>query len=325
MSTQTNRIIKSDSNDYVALLFKDENMTQNSVLALSILLFIFSSCSSGQSRFATQTPEQRRAELFYNEGTRQLGEGQYTEALRNLLEAYKLRPQDTKTLNNLAMAYYFRGRVDLAQEHLKKAVRADANNTDARINLAAIYLQQGKHQEAIRQYHEILEDLTYSHHYRTHFNLALAYEGLNSIANTIDQLEKSLEVRQDYCPANYKMGEIYFQQRRFERAEDYFRKASIGTCHGNPAPLYNRALSFLKLQNYERAQGLFEDVIELHPTSQFADMAGQKLGEISAIPSEGNQLRQQIRAQRTREHILQGHGHQEIKEILPDLFEGPSF
>ena len=134
------------------------------------------------------------------------------------------------------------------------------------------------------------------------------------------------------------MGEIYFQQRRFEQAEDFFRKASIGTCHGNPAPLYQRALSFMRMQKFDRAQAIFEDVIELHPTSQFAREARGQLREIKSSPSlnqhqrseqglteDNNSLRNQIRAQRAREQLLGGGSSDEIGEILPDLFEGPSF
>ncbi len=73
-----------------------------SLLVLNIL--VLTACSSKKADIKS-----KQAELYFGAGTQSLMDQQYTEALKNLLEANKLDPENSDILNNLGMAYFFKG------------------------------------------------------------------------------------------------------------------------------------------------------------------------------------------------------------------------
>lgn len=241
------------------------------------VLLLISSCSSfNRDRYKTKSTQERRAELFYTQGTRKLLDREYTEALTNLLEAFKLKPNDSKIRNNLGMAYFFKDRPQIAIEHLLKAIELDPQNSDARINLGSIYHRKGELDLALRQYEEALEDLTYRHHYRTHYNIALIYEQNGQFQQTMRKLDQSLGRNSEFCPALFKKGSIFYQNRRYAQAKDLFHQASRGGCSEDPAALYFRAMSMFQLGENRDALKAFEDIAMLHPTSEFANLSRQQ-------------------------------------------------
>ena len=80
---------------------------------------------------------QGRGEGYYNSG-------QYTAALKKLLEAYKTIPNDPYLNNSLGLVYLAKNRYDLAEIHFKKALNIKPDYIQARNNLGAAYLRQKK-------------------------------------------------------------------------------------------------------------------------------------------------------------------------------------
>ena len=140
-------------------------------LFLTLTALVFSSCSS--NKLQDQTPEEKKADVYYGQGTTELVNKNYQQALVYLLKAKDLNPKDTKIRNNLGMSYYFREQIGLAEEQLKKAVDLDDKNSDARMNLGSLYLAKKNYKEARVQFEKVAEDLTYQTQYRNYFNLAI--------------------------------------------------------------------------------------------------------------------------------------------------------
>ena len=139
-----------------------------------LFLFLFLSCSllTGND---TKTNKDKRADIYYSHGTSKLILKDYTNALKFLLKAKSLKPNDTKVLNNLAMTYYFKKDFRKSQENFLKALRSDPQNSDARNNLASLYLKRGLLKKAEREYRRVQENLIYPHQYRVSYNLALIH------------------------------------------------------------------------------------------------------------------------------------------------------
>ena len=96
---------------------------QLSIHLIVTLLFFVVGC--GGQQVVDKSTEEKKADLYYSTGTANLMNGSYTEALDKLIEANQLRPNDTKILNNLGMAYYFKNDVKNALFHIKKAIEVD--------------------------------------------------------------------------------------------------------------------------------------------------------------------------------------------------------
>jgi type IV pilus assembly protein PilF len=117
-------------------------MNAKSFLLMSVL-FIVTSCASDDVN-RELTIDEKKAELYYDQGTSELIQKNYSQALNNLLKAKELRPLDSKVRTNLGMAYYFKEQVQLAVSELKEAIKLDTKNSDAKLNLATIYFETGK-------------------------------------------------------------------------------------------------------------------------------------------------------------------------------------
>ena len=139
-------------------------------LTVLLIATFFVSCASSNKKVEQR---KKRAHIYYTHGTKYLLDKEYIESLKNLLEARNLDPENSKILNNLGMAYYFRGKPELAKKEILKSIEIDPKNSDARNNLASIYFQQGQYDMAKKQYEKVLANLIYSHQYRTHYNLGL--------------------------------------------------------------------------------------------------------------------------------------------------------
>ena len=107
-------------------------MQHLNTIFFSFILLIVAGC--GSTTRDISDPINRKAELHYNQGTKKLIEKDYTAALDHLLKAKMHKKNDSKILNNLGMAYYFK----------KKSVLAELKVLDTQIDLIKSQLSDCK-------------------------------------------------------------------------------------------------------------------------------------------------------------------------------------
>lgn len=247
------------------------------VLTLAVLFL--SSCSSNQ--LTEQTPEERKAEVYYGQGTSDLVNQNYSQALINLTKAKELNPKDAKIRNNLGMAYYFRNQPVLAEAELKESIKLDKKNTDARLNLGSLYMSKNKFIEAREQFELVEADLTFVNHFRNYYNLAVLSLKEGDRKSALEYLDKSVAEREDYCAAHFMLGEMHAEEYRYKQALTSFRNASKGTCVSEPAPHYQQAITLLSLSRQSEAKAKFLEVQEKFSSTKFATLAGIQLKKIN--------------------------------------------
>jgi type IV pilus assembly protein PilF len=260
------------------------------MLFLLSLVVLSTSCSSNANR--ELTTEQRKAEVYYTQGTNELVNKNYQKALTNLLAAKELDPKDSKIRNNLGMAYYFREQLALAEEELKTAISLDEKNTDARLNLGSLYMSKNRFKEARTLFEKAAKDLTFTNQYRNYYNLALLSLAEGDRRQAFVYLEKSIKEREDYCTAHFKLGELYAEEFRFQQALASFREAGKGTCVSEPAPLYHQALALQNLNRPAEAKRKFTEVMEKFSSTRFSTMAGIQLKKINNNEQTTQQARE---------------------------------
>lgn len=248
------------------------------ILITSFLVF-FVSCASNESK--EQTPQEKKADLYYELGTNELMKKNYLAALTSLLQARDLAPKDSKIRNNLGMAYYFKGQPELAITELKEAISLDNKNSDAKINLGTIYFEKKKNKDARRLYEEVLTHLTFENQFRTYYNLALVDLAEGDRKEAFNDLEKSIKEKDDYCPAHFKLGQLYSEEYKFKEALASFRQAGKGTCVSEPAPMYEQAVSLMNLERKDEAKKKFQELITKFPKSQYRTMAISQIAQIN--------------------------------------------
>lgn len=240
---------------------------------------------------ATKQTEQtnKKADIYYGAGTQGLLDKEYTEALKNLLQADKLRPNDSAILNNLGMAYYFKGEKDLAVKTIKRALDINPDNSDAKTNLASIMLRDGKVDEAEAIYKKILKDLTYDKYARVYYNLGIIEIQVRKNAVTAENyFKKAIEEDDNYCAAYYQLGSIQYKRRQYNSAMKNFKEAVLGTCNENPEPHYYQALVYIQQRRYIDARIKLDEISSRFSKTNFAKLARQKTLELNQIETNSS-------------------------------------
>lgn len=96
-------------------------------------------------------------EALYTLAARLVADGRRDEALRYLERLGRIDPQHYLVWGKMGEIYLVEGRYDKAAPVLKKAIEVYPTNTWARLNYALMLREEGKIDEAIKQYKAILE------------------------------------------------------------------------------------------------------------------------------------------------------------------------
>ncbi len=91
-----------------------------------------------EARFSKESTETDELDVLYKDAIKYVRNDEYEKALNILTDLDKFYPDDSKILNALGIAYYKSGKLEQAQETLKKALRIDKKNQKIKKNLSII-------------------------------------------------------------------------------------------------------------------------------------------------------------------------------------------
>jgi len=248
---------------------------KNMICLLFILIFLVSCAGKdmnmnmeNKKKLAVAT--QRVGEQYYNAG-------QYTAALKNLLEAYKTIPNDPYLHNSLGLVYMAKARYDLAEKSFKKALALKPDYIHAKNNLGAAYLKQNKWGLAIQCFEEISENLLYMTPEYPLTNLGRAYFYQKKYKKSKVYFEKALEIRPHFLRAVHGVASIYIETGYPGKALGYLHHELIknpgaAILHSDIAKAYEA------LHDFDNARRSWNNVIKIEPeTSPLAREAEKRL------------------------------------------------
>ena len=244
------------------------------VLAVLFLISCASKAANVGSKKEIAQATQRVGEEYYNSG-------QYTAALKNLLDAYKTIPDDPFLNNSLGLVYLAKNRPDLAETHFKKGLYLKPDYTQAKNNLGATYLKQKKWDLAIRCFKEISGNLLYTTPETPLANLGWVYFHQKMYKTAKTYFEKSLEIRPDFLIAVHGLASIYIETGYYPRAINFLHHAleknpGAAILHADLAKVYEA------LKDVKKAKKSWAVVLKLVPeTSPLAREATKKLFELN--------------------------------------------
>ncbi len=229
---------------------------------------------------------EKKAELHYTHGTQALLNKEYTTALDHLLKSNVYKPNQSNVLNNLGMAYFFKKEKKRALKSLLLSLKIDPKNSDARTNLASIYFHMGNFSKAEEHYNIILKDLIYKHQYRIHYNLALIELKRSNYDKAVTRLKSSIEEKDDYCPANYKLGDLAFNRYDYQSALKYYKDATKGNCYNLGEPHMKQVESLIQLKKYAEARLKLSDIKNQFKGTRFDTLARVKLNDLDTLEKQ---------------------------------------
>lgn len=237
---------------------------------------ILNSCSFPWKKSEERSLFEMKLELANS----QIQSGNTARALISLNELKKAEPENAELYNAFAMAYFSRGRYELAVENYLKAIQLKPDYLDAQNNLGLVYIEMGRTDEGIEVLLPLAKNLKYPHPEKAYLNLALGYlrKGENQLAK--EAAMEALRFGRPICPAYGVYGQTLFLDGLYQRADELLAEAKK-TCKGFADEFnYIRGLSQFGMGQKEKAIATLKEILKETPSSPFAIKAKAALQTI---------------------------------------------
>lgn len=241
---------------------------------IKILLFILITsmiaCSTSTETASKKSKDLRVAYLHLRIGTSYLKAEKYPQAIQELKNANRLDPKNHVILNNLGLAYFGRGKAELAIQTIKQAILIHPNYTEAKYNLARILISQTKYKKAVAILQDAKKDLTYVSPENIHSSLGEAYYQLNEYQKAHSELSIALQTNRKFCPALRFHGQVLYFLKDYKNAASSLDQA-LANCDKLKMPevLYYSGLSYFKLGQVEKSEARLNELIKLDVDSKY--------------------------------------------------------
>lgn len=248
------------------------------IVILFCSLMVLCSCALFSGGPTPESKNENKATLHLQLGTSFLLKGNYPQALRELIEAERLNPNDPIIQNNLGLAYLVRSKYDDAEKRFKIALELNPKYTDARNNLGRLYIDVGMYDKAINELEIAAADLTYEQPEKSWANLGQALFLKKDYEKAKIALQKSLKERRDSCFTMNFYGRTLFEMQNYKTAAESLDQA-VRLCEKTKfeEPSFYSALSFYKLGDTDKARARFEEFLQLYPKSHYTSKAQEML------------------------------------------------
>ena len=222
----------------------------------------------------------KRADATRNLGEAYLREGKYTLALKELLKAESLNPNDPYMQNDIGLVYYAKGRYDTAIRHYKNALDLKHDYPPAMNNLGNAYAAQKRWESAIEYYNKALDSALYATPHFPLSNLGNLYYEKKDYERSEEYYLKALKIQPDFSSALLGIGRTYVAMGRLKDAIGKLEKA-VRINPDKPVLFYELANVYRLAGNYRDARLAYAQVIHLVPESKLSDLSRRALQELN--------------------------------------------
>ena len=233
-----------------------------------LLLMVFAACSSREN-----LEKQRvQAEASRNLGEAYLREGKYSAALRELLKAEAITPEDYFLQFDLGLVYLYKGDTDKAIYHFKKSLAIKDDYGPARNGLGNAYAEKREWDKAIEQYEIVTSNLMYATPQFPYSNLGIAYYHKKEYELSEQYFKKALDIMPDFDRALYGLAQTYIATGRISQAVETLEFA-VDKHPENARMHFELAETYKRKRDYRRAYGSYIRVVQINPDTPLADKA----------------------------------------------------
>ncbi|MGI9590050.1 MAG: tetratricopeptide repeat protein [Myxococcota bacterium] len=193
------------------------------VLAAALLLGT-AGCASTLEREAEAERNAKRANSHFNIAVDHQENGRVELALRELLTAYRLEPENPKILHALGITYLQKGKEEEAERYMKQALAVRPDYQEARYNLSTLYMRQGRNEDCIAQSRILYDDPTFTQPWRALTNWGWCSHQQGELEEARRRLELALDYNARYWPTLLNLGILEAEQRNKMEAIGYFER-----------------------------------------------------------------------------------------------------
>ncbi len=229
------------------------------------------------SACATDNSDVRKKEIAWRElGKQYYLAGDSTTALKYLLDAERLYPNDHILQNYLGQVYLAKGKPDLAVNHFKNAINLKPDYAVARNNLGVAYLKEEKWDDAIAVFKEVTSDLLYATPHYPLTNIGYAYYSKGNFKESEKFYLDALALESNFPPALRGLGRTYVAMGKGSEAIAAL-SAATDLYPEFAEAYYDLGEAYLLMKNVPKAKAAYEKVVQLKPDSPEAREAKRAL------------------------------------------------
>jgi type IV pilus biogenesis/stability protein PilW len=243
-----------------------------------LLVSFFSACSTKENL----AKQKEQAEASRNLGEAYLRQEHYAAALRELLKAEAMTPDDYFVQDGLGLAYYYMGKSDQAITHFKKALAIKEDYGPARNNLGNAYAEMKEWDKAIEQYKIVISNLLYATPQFPYSNLGFAYFHKKEYRLSEKYFLQALKIKPNFDGALYGLSQTYIATGRISEAIEKLEKA-VAASPDSTVIHFELAKAYVLQRDYRKAYSAYIMVVQLDPDSPLADVALREAERIKPL------------------------------------------
>jgi len=184
------------------------------LLPLCAAALLVSSCAGGKV-----SARKSEADARMRIGVTYLQQGNLPMAMKELMLASELDPDNAEVDMMLGLAYRARGDGRNAEKYLREAVDKKPDYADAHNNLGIVLADRKAFDEAIRQFDAAATDVRYQTPEWAVYNAAEAYRAKGDAARAEERYRLAIRMNNRYAPAHTRLASLLVAAGRMDEAE----------------------------------------------------------------------------------------------------------
>ena len=254
-------------------------MSYKKIISLLLLTITVAGCVQVNGPEKKKSKSQQ-ADVHYKLATAQLQANNPTLALKELLVAVDLDPDNSAIQVALAQAYQQKKAYALAENHYFKALELSDNDPRYQNNLATLYLDMQEWDKAITYFDKAASNLLFLRPHIAIAGKAYAYYKKQDYAQALTYYKEVTNLAPGYAPAYYLQSEVYraMGEREMERI------LLEHTIERSPQFLqarYRLAELYIEDGANDDARQELKTILEVAPASELGLQAKSKLKTIA--------------------------------------------
>jgi Tfp pilus assembly protein PilF len=208
-------------------------------------------------------------EAHFMLGVSYLRSNDATQALREFLQAEKIEDDDAPLQAALGQAYYMKKSYVEAEKHYFKALKLDKGNPTYQNNLAALYMETERWDDAIRYFEMAARNLLFAHPEMAWTGYGYAWFKKEEHVKAVEAYVQALEINPRFPQAYVRRSEAFVALGQPGKAVADCQKA-LEIYPDYMLAHYHLAVASMKMRDIDTAIKHFERTAELAPDSEFA-------------------------------------------------------
>lgn len=204
-------------------------MNKNVFSALLILqLSLFIGCANQQRSSEDDVPDltanMKLAEIYLQAGAEYIRRGRDEVALQKLEKALTIEPKNPEVHQLLAIVYERLKEDDKAEQHYQEALSLNTEDSATHNNYGAFLCRQGRSAEGEQHFLKAAQNPRYKNLESAYTNVGLCVMQEKKFAKAEDYFRKALEINPNFPIAFYQLGELNYEQGHYYEARNYLQR-----------------------------------------------------------------------------------------------------